>query len=105
MSPVTTKSKYGKISKPYIVTPPMCCHRGVSNLKIILQSNFGYCTTTQTLNIALYAAGAELRTDGWTNGQADGRSDYMTVLHSTKRSFRMEAYKSETSQNFKLVKS
>ena len=36
-----------------------------------LQSKFGYCMTTQTLNIALFVNGTELRTDRQTNMNAD----------------------------------
>ena len=36
-----------------------------------LQSKFGNCITTQTLNVS----GTELRTDRQTDGQTDGRTD------------------------------
>ena len=41
-----------------------------------LQSKFGYCIITQTLNIALcLEAGRNYRqTDGWTDKQTDGRT-------------------------------
>ena len=60
-----------KISKSYILTlpHPRCtwCQWSVSNPKMNLQSKFGYCIITQTLNITLFVSGMELR----TNEQSD----------------------------------
>ena len=36
-----------------------------------LQSKFGYCIITQTLNIALFESGTELRTDRQTDKRMD----------------------------------
>ena len=103
MSPAAIKLKSGKIFKSHILTPPhpraMWRQGSVRNPWMNLQSKFGYCKTTQTLNIALfsvplghreineswnlesclYKAGRILRTDGRadgrTNRQTDGRTD------------------------------
>ena len=86
MPRVETKSNYGKISKSYILTPPnpkgMWCQWCVSNPYLNLQSKFGYCTTTQTLNIALCKwdriTVLDKHTDGWTKGQTDRQTDRQT---------------------------
>ena len=76
MPPAATKSKYGKISKSYILTPPNPQGHGMSvkceepkdelTVQVWLlydQPNFKYCT--------LFVSGTELQ----TNGQTDGRTD------------------------------
>ena len=61
-----------KICKSYILTPPhpqghvmsVKCEQPLDELTV----QVGYCMTTQTLNIALFISGTELRTDGQTDG-------------------------------------
>ena len=70
-----------KISKSYILTPPtprgMGCQWSVRNPWMNLKSKFGYCMTTQTLNVALcLQAGRNYgQTDKWTDRQTDGQTD------------------------------
>ena len=67
-----------KISKSYILTPPhprgMGCHRSVRNPLMNLQSKFGYCIITQTLNFALCLKRDYRQTDRQTNKQTDGQT-------------------------------
>ena len=57
-APAATKSKYGKISKSQILTPPhpwghvmsVKCEQALDELTV----QVCYCMTTQTLNIALW---------------------------------------------------
>ena len=80
MPPAATKSKYAKISKSYIVTPPqghvmsVKCEEPIDELTVKVwllyhHPNFKYCT--------LFVSGTELRTDRQTNKRTDGRSDYL----------------------------
>ena len=79
MPPVATKSKYGKISKSQILTPPkpqghvisVKCEKPLDELTVQVwlhydQPNFKYCT--------LCISGTELRTDGQTDRRTDGRT-------------------------------
>ena len=84
MPPAATKSKYGKISKSYILTPPhpqghgmsVKCQEPIDELTVQVwllydHQNFKYCT--------LFVSRKELRTDGPTDRQTDGRTERRTI--------------------------
>ena len=80
MPPAATKSKYGKIFKSYILTPPnpqgygmsVKCEEPTDELTVQVwllydHPNFKYCT--------LIVSGTELRTNGQTDKQTNGQTD------------------------------
>ena len=89
MPPVATKSKYGKISKSQMLTPPhpqghvisVKCEKPLDELTVQVwllydHPNFKYCT--------LCISGTELRTDRQTDGRTDRQTDGRTDDPNTR---------------------
>ena len=80
----------------------MWCQWSVSNPKMNLQSKFGYCMTTQTLNNALcLLAGRNYgQTNGRTDRQTDGRTDDPNT-RCPRRTFQAGGIKKSTKRAIK----
>ena len=104
MPPVATKSKYGKISKSQILTPPNPQGHGMSvkfekpldelTVQVWLlydHPRFKYCT--------LFISGTELRTDRQTDRQTDGRTDDPNTKYPW-RTFQAGGIKNKLSPNW-----